>query len=52
MNMKKILLLSSVVALLSGCAGSGNGELIGDTDRLVWNPQILMEWCLFLKEVL
>ena len=36
--MKKILLLSSVVALLSGCAGSGNGELIGDTDRLVWNP--------------
>ena len=38
MNMKKILLLSSVVALLSGCAGSGNGELIGGTDRLVWNP--------------
>lgn len=36
--MKKILLLSSVVALLSGCAGSGNGELIGGTDRLVWNP--------------
>jgi len=38
MNMKKILLISSVVALLSGCAGSGNGELIGGTDRLVWNP--------------
>ena len=38
MNMKKLLFLSSVVALLSGCAGSGNGELIGGTDRLVWNP--------------
>ena len=38
MNMKKILLLSSVVALFSGCVGSGNGELIGGTDRLVWNP--------------
>ena len=36
--MKKILFLSTVVALLSGCAGSGNGELIGETDRLVWNP--------------
>ena len=36
--MKKILLLSSVVALLSGCAGTGNGELTGDQDRLVWNP--------------
>ena len=36
--MKKILFLSSVIALLSGCAGSGNGELIGGTDRLVWNP--------------
>lgn len=36
--MKKILLLSSIVALFSGCAGSGNGELIGGTDRLVWNP--------------
>jgi sulfatase modifying factor 1 len=38
MNMKKILFLSAVVTLLSGCAGSGNGELIGGTDRLVWNP--------------
>ena len=38
MNMKKILFLSTVVALLSGCAGSGNGELIGTTDRPVWNP--------------
>ncbi len=37
--MKKILFLSLVVTfLLSGCAGSGNGELIGGTDRLVWNP--------------
>ena len=36
--MKKILFLSAVVTLLSGCAGSGNGELIGGTDRLVWNP--------------
>ncbi|MAO72344.1 MAG: gliding motility-associated lipoprotein [Flavobacteriales bacterium] len=36
--MKKILLLCSVVALMSGCVGSGNGELIGGADRLVWNP--------------
>ena len=36
--MKKILFLSTLVALLSGCAGSGNGGLIGGTDRLVWNP--------------
>jgi gliding motility-associated lipoprotein GldK len=36
--MKKILFLSSIVALLSSCGGSGNGELIGDTDRLIWNP--------------
>ena len=27
--MKKIILLSSIVALLSACGGSGNGELIG-----------------------
>ena len=39
MNMKKILFLSLVVTfLLSGCAGSGNGELIGGTERSVWNP--------------
>ena len=36
--MKKILFLSSIVALLSSCGGSGNGELVGDTDRLIWNP--------------
>ncbi len=38
MNMKKIILLSSVVALLSACGGSGNGELIGVQDRKTWNP--------------
>jgi gliding motility-associated lipoprotein GldK len=38
MNMKKIILLSSVVALLSACGGSGNGELIGAQDRKNWNP--------------
>ena len=36
--MKKILFLSTVVALLSGCAGSGNGQLTGDMERDVWNP--------------
>jgi formylglycine-generating enzyme required for sulfatase activity len=36
--MKKIILLSSVVALLSACGGSGNGELIGAQDRKNWNP--------------
>ena len=36
--MKKIILLSSVVALLSACGGSGNGELIGVQDRKSWNP--------------
>ena len=36
--MKKILFLSTVVALLSGCAGSENGQLIGDMERDVWNP--------------
>jgi gliding motility-associated lipoprotein GldK len=38
MNMKKIILLSSIVALLSACGGSGNGELIGVQNRQVWNP--------------
>ena len=36
--MKKIILLSSVVALLSACGGSGNGELIGVQNRPIWNP--------------
>ena len=36
--MKKIILLSSVVALLSACGGSGNGELIGVQSRQIWNP--------------
>ena len=37
--MKKILFLSLVVTfLLTGCAGSGNGELIGGKERVVWNP--------------
>ena len=38
MNMKRILFLSSIVALLSNCGGSGNGELIGGLDRSSWNP--------------
>ena len=36
--MKKIILLSSLVALLSACGGSGNGELIGVQSRQIWNP--------------
>ena len=36
--MKKIILLSSIVALLSSCVGSGNGELIGVQSRQIWNP--------------
>ena len=36
--MKKIILLSSIVALLSACGGSGNGELIGVQSRQIWNP--------------
>ena len=36
--MKKIIVLSSVVALLSACGGSGNGELIGVQNRPIWNP--------------
>ena len=36
--MKKIILLSSIVALLSACGGSGNGELIGVQNRAIWNP--------------
>jgi gliding motility-associated lipoprotein GldK len=38
MNMKKILFLGTIVALLSSCGGSGNGELIGSQDRQIWNP--------------
>jgi len=38
MNMKNILLLSMVVALLSACGGTGNGELIGAQKRQIWNP--------------
>jgi len=36
--MKKVILLSMVVALLSACGSSGNGELIGVQKRQVWNP--------------
>ncbi|MEC7645939.1 MAG: SUMF1/EgtB/PvdO family nonheme iron enzyme [Bacteroidota bacterium] len=36
--MKKIILLSFIVALLSACGGSGNGELIGVQKRKIWNP--------------
>ena len=39
MNMKKIILMSSVVAILVACAGSGNGELIGVQDRPIWTPE-------------
>jgi sulfatase modifying factor 1 len=38
MNMKNIILVSSIVALLSACVGSGNGELIGAQKRQTWNP--------------
>jgi len=36
--MKKVILLSSIAALLSACGGSGNGELIGIQKRQIWNP--------------
>ena len=36
--MKKVILSSMVVALLSACGGSGNGELIGTQNRQIWNP--------------
>jgi gliding motility-associated lipoprotein GldK len=38
MNMKKIILVGFIVALLSSCGGSGNGELIGMQNRKIWNP--------------
>ena len=41
MNMKKILFLSSIVALISSCGGNLNyQELIGSQDRVVWNPTV------------
>ena len=36
--MKKILFLGTIVALLSSCGGSSNGELIGSQNRQIWNP--------------
>ena len=36
--MKKILLISSIVVLLSSCGQSGNGELVGVQQRDAWNP--------------
>ena len=36
--MKKILLISSIVGLLSSCGQSGNGELVGVQKRDAWNP--------------
>jgi len=36
--MKKIILLSSIVAILSSCGSSGNGELIGVQEREFCNP--------------
>jgi sulfatase modifying factor 1 len=36
--MKNIILLSSILALLSACGSSGNGELIGVQKRQIWNP--------------
>ena len=36
--MKKIILLSSVIMLLTACGGSGNGELVGVQKRPIWNP--------------
>ena len=42
MNMKKILFLSLIVALLSSCGGNYNNyqELVGSQDRIPWNPTI------------
>ena len=36
--MKKLILLSSIIILLSACGGSGNGELVGVQKRPIWNP--------------
>jgi gliding motility-associated lipoprotein GldK len=38
MNMKNIILVSFVIALLSACGGYDNGELIGVQNRPMWNP--------------
>jgi len=38
MTMKKLILLSTIIALLSACGGTGNGELIGIQKRKIWNP--------------
>ena len=38
--MKKIILLSSIVAILSSCGSSGNGELVGVQERQFWNPTV------------
>jgi len=38
MNMKKIILVTLIIATLYGCGGSGNGELIGSQNRQIWNP--------------
>ena len=36
--MKKIILVTLIIATLYGCGGSGNGELIGSQNRQIWNP--------------
>ena len=36
--MKNIISVSLIVALLSACGSSGNGELIGAKNRKIWNP--------------
>jgi len=42
MNMKRILFLSLIVALLNSCGGNYNNyqELVGSQDRTPWNPTI------------
>lgn len=36
--MKKIIIVTLIIATLYGCGGSGNGELIGSQNRQIWNP--------------
>jgi len=38
MKMKNTILVILIVALLSACGSSGNGELIGVEKRQIWNP--------------